>query len=57
MTMLVFLIKCQIFDHMSQCLTMVTLLLQPHLLLLCNVPSLFDNVVIGFRTICYVHLY
>jgi hypothetical protein len=57
MTMLVFLIKCRIFDHMSQYLTMVTLLLQSPLLLSCNVPSLFNNVVIGFRTICYVHLY
>ena len=36
---------------------MVALLLQPPLLFLCNVPLLFDDVVIGFITICYVHLY
>jgi hypothetical protein len=57
MTMLVFLLKWRIFDHISQYLTMVALLLQPPLLLLCNVLSLFDDVVIGFRTICYIHLY
>jgi hypothetical protein len=57
MIMLVFLLKWRIFDHIPQCLTMVALLLQPHLLILCNVPSMLDDVVIGFRTIYYVHLY
>jgi hypothetical protein len=36
---------------------MVALLLQPPLLFFCNVPLLFDDVVIGCTTICYVHLY
>jgi hypothetical protein len=59
MTMLVFLLKWLIFYHTPQCLViMVALLLQPPLLFFCNVPLLYnDDVVIGFTTICYVHLY
>jgi hypothetical protein len=57
MIMLVVLLKWLIFYHMLQCLKMVTLLLQFPLLFLYNVPLLFDDVVIGFRTICYLHLY
>jgi hypothetical protein len=56
-TMLVFLLKWLIFDHTPKCLKMVVRLLQPPLLFLCNVSLLFDDVVIEFRTICYIHLY